>query len=89
MDSQIVMTSCKDIIGASTGACLLLGRSAEVLRSSVWDQIVHNEDIVSGGIKFDRLLTAAIDYYECPTRFLLPNGRIISTEIFVSCSTPP
>jgi len=69
--------------------CEMLEYSEEELHRMTWEQLTHPNDLAADVEQFTRLLANDIDTYSLEKRFISRTGKIIPTNLVVSCVRKP
>jgi PAS domain S-box-containing protein len=69
--------------------CEILGYTKEELEQKTWLELTHPDDIDIDSVQFNKALNGEIDGYKLEKRFINKNGKIIYTELAVSCLRNP
>ena len=64
--------------------CELLGRSADELMASTFQEITHPDDLAADLANVERMLAGEIDVYTIEKRYVRPGGEVVWTDLSVS-----
>ncbi len=64
---------------------LLLGRDAETLTRSTWQELTHPDDLDKDLELVAEVLAGTRDTYRIPKRYVKPDGEVVWTDLTVSC----
>jgi PAS domain S-box-containing protein len=63
----------------------ILGRTREEIKSTVWADLTHPDDLAEDVRQFEELLAGKRNNYSMEKRYIHKNGAVIPTNLFVSC----
>jgi PAS domain S-box-containing protein len=75
----------KGWIEVNDRVCEIMGYTKEELKKKTWAEMTHPEDLEADVVLFDRLMTGVINQYSLDKRFIRKDGKIIYTNIGISC----
>lgn len=75
----------KTWIRANSRLCSMLGYSEEELKTKVWTELSHPDDLEKEMWTYNRMIDGKIDTYETERRLFHKNGDVIYTQLNVSC----
>ena len=75
----------KGWIHVNNRMCEILGRTREEIKSTIWADLIHPDDLAEDVRQFEEILAGKINNYSKEKRFIHKNGAIIHTNLFVAC----
>lgn len=69
--------------------CTILGRDAEAIMASTWQDLTHPDDIDSDASLVGRVMSGEIQTYQLQKRYLRPDGEVVWCLLAVSCQRNP
>ncbi|MBF0119905.1 MAG: transporter substrate-binding domain-containing protein [Desulfobacterales bacterium] len=63
----------------------MLGYNLEELHQTTWAGLTHPDDIEADSKNFERMLEGYCDYYSMDKRFIRKDGKILYTNLSISC----
>ncbi|QTD50579.1 PAS domain S-box protein [Sulfidibacter corallicola] len=64
--------------------CRILGRDAEVIKKTKFEEVTHPEDIVADVTLFQELLNGERNFYQMDKRYIRPDGSVVWGHLMVS-----
>ncbi len=65
--------------------CAMLGRSAEDLMASTWQELTHPDDLAIDASLVAEVLDGSRDSYRLAKRYLRPDGSVVHGDLSVAC----